>query len=185
MSTNRCSPNGDDGGAFEAGRDFTQLQWSVEDLCEDGGQLVSTGFQTGWCHTVWAWCLSCSFWRPGAHHLHWYGVQVWGRWGLLEVLMVFFQTCNRTHSDRLPVVDSPQCWGMVSCSWCLSDLSTLKPCHWKRTGSLAYRNNSSLKVKVTWHTAKYGDPYSEFVLCILTHPKCTHSSEHTHTHTMN
>ncbi len=27
--------------------------------------------------------------------------------------MVFFQTCNRTHSDRLPVVDSPQCWGMV------------------------------------------------------------------------
>ncbi len=26
----------DDGGAFEAGEDFTQLQWSVEDLCEDG-----------------------------------------------------------------------------------------------------------------------------------------------------
>ncbi len=23
-----------------------------------------------------------------------------------------------------------------------------------------------LKVKVTWHAAKYGDPYSEFVLCI-------------------
>ncbi len=36
---------------FEAGRDFTQLQRSIEDLCEDGGQLVSTGFQTGWCHT--------------------------------------------------------------------------------------------------------------------------------------
>ncbi len=40
--------------------------------------------------------------------------------------MVFFQTCNRTHSDRLillllikllPVVDSPECWGMVSCNW--------------------------------------------------------------------
>ncbi len=29
----------------------------------------------------------------------------------------FFQTCNRTHSDRLPVVDSPECWGMVSCNW--------------------------------------------------------------------
>ncbi len=23
-----------------------------------GDQLVSTGFQTGWCHTVWTWCLS-------------------------------------------------------------------------------------------------------------------------------
>ncbi len=35
---------------------------------------------------------------------------------------------------------------------------------------------------MTWHTAKYGDPYSKFVLCI--YPlKCTHSSEHTHTHT--
>ncbi len=30
---------------------------------------------------------------------------------------VFFQTCNRTHSDCLLVVDSPQCWGMASCSW--------------------------------------------------------------------
>ncbi len=38
------------------------------------------------------------------------------------------------------------------------------------------------KVKVTWHIAKYGDPYSEFVLCIYP-SKCTHSSEHTHTHT--
>ncbi len=27
---------------------FAQLQWSVEDLCEDGGQLVSTGFKAGW-----------------------------------------------------------------------------------------------------------------------------------------
>ncbi len=48
---------GDDGGAFKAWGNFAQFQWSVEDLCEDGGQLVSTGFQTGWCHTVWAWCL--------------------------------------------------------------------------------------------------------------------------------
>ncbi len=28
--------------------------------------------------------------------------------------MVFFQTCNRTHSDCLPVVDSPSAGG-----WCL------------------------------------------------------------------
>ncbi len=31
------------------------------------------------------------------------------------------------------------------------------------------------EVKVTWHVAKYGYPYSEFVLCFLTHPKCTHT----------
>ncbi len=94
--------------------------------------------------------------RPGAPRLHLSELQVWGRGGLLEVLMVvwrgvqsgcgmFFQICNITHSDRLPVVDSPQCWGMVSCSWLsLSDLSTLMLSHWKRIGSLAYRNNSSL-----------------------------------------
>ncbi len=28
-----------------------------------------------------------------------------------------FQTCSRTHSVSLPVVDSPQCWGLVSCGW--------------------------------------------------------------------
>ncbi len=27
---------------------------------------------------------------------------------------VFFQTCSKRHSNRLLVVDSPQCWGMVS-----------------------------------------------------------------------
>ncbi len=65
--------------------------------------------------------------------------------GGVEWCGVFFQTCSRTHSYRLPVVDSPPCWGMVSCSWLsLSDLSTLMLSHWKRIGSLAYRNNSSL-----------------------------------------
>ncbi len=33
-----------------------------------------------------------------------------------------------------------------------------------------------------WHTAKYGDPYSEFVLCIYP-SKCTHRAVNTHTHT--
>ncbi len=33
-----------------------------------------------------------------------------------------------------------------------------------------------------WHTTKYGDPYSEFVLCIYT-SKCTHTAVNTHTHT--
>ncbi len=36
-------------------------------------------------------------------------------------------------------------------------------------------------MKVTWHTAKYVDPYSEFVLCIYPIQVHTHSSEHTHT----
>ncbi len=39
-------------------------------------------------------------------------------------------------------------------------------------------------VKVTWHTTKNGDPYSEFVLCnypILS----AHTQQWTHTHTVN
>ncbi len=88
---------------------------------------------------------SCSFWRHGAHHLLLSAVQVWGRGGLQEVWMVFFQTCNRTHSDHLPDVDSAECWGMVSCYWwCLLYLSTLDQNHWKRNCSLACQNYSSL-----------------------------------------
>ncbi len=38
------------------------------DLCEDGGQLVSTGFQTDWCNTIWARCfLSLLFPEDRAH----------------------------------------------------------------------------------------------------------------------
>ncbi len=33
-----------------------------------------------------------------------------------------------------------------------------------------------------WHTAKYGNPYSKFVLCIYPSKVHTHSSEHTYTH---
>ncbi len=36
--------DGNDGGAFEAAGNSAQLQRSVEDLCKDGGQLVSTDF---------------------------------------------------------------------------------------------------------------------------------------------
>ncbi len=87
----------------------------------------------------------------------------------VEVLMVFFQTCSRTPSDHLPVVDSPQCWGMVSCNcWCLSDLSTLKPCHWKRIGSLAYQNNSSLPLS---------SPFPVSIWPVYTR-LCSHSCKH-------
>ncbi len=36
------------------------------------------------------------------------------------------------------------------------------------------------KVRVLWHTAKYGDPYSEFILCIYP-SKSTHTEVNTHT----
>ncbi len=146
---------------------FIQFQWSVEDLCEDGASWSAQDFRQAGVTPSGPGSFSCSFWGPVAHYLHWSGVQVWGRWGLLEVLMMFFQTCNRTHSDRLPVVDFPQYWGMVSCSWWyLSDLSTLKPCHWKRIGSLAYRNNLPL--------------WSPFPVCIwpVYTRICSHSCEH-------
>ncbi len=38
-----------------------------------------------------------------------------------------------------------------------------------------------VNVKVTWHVAKYGNPYSEFVLCI--YPiQSAHTQQWTHTH---
>ncbi len=41
---------------------------------------------------------------------------------------------------------------------------------------------ASIQYIVKWHTTKYGDPYSEFVLCIWPIQSAhTHSSEHTHT----
>ncbi len=43
-----------------------------------------------------------------------------------------------------------------------------------------YLKNIWSEVKVTWHTAMYGDPYSESVLCIYP-SKCTHTAVHTHT----
>ncbi len=56
------------------------------------------------------------FGRPGTYRIRCSELQVWGRGGLLEVLMVvwrgvqsgcgvFFQTCSRTHSDCLSVAD--------------------------------------------------------------------------------
>ncbi len=109
-----------------------ELQWSVEDLCGDGGQHRFSGRLVS--HRLGLVpSFSCSFWRTCGCLLHLSAVQVWRRGGLQEVWMVFFQTCNKTHSDGLPVVDSPQCWGMVSCNWWwLSYLSTLKQYHWKR-----------------------------------------------------
>ncbi len=58
---------------------------------------------------------------------------------------VIFQTYSKRHSNRLPGIDSPECWGMVSCNWWyLSYLFTLKHRHWKIICSLACQNNTSL-----------------------------------------
>ncbi len=53
----------------------------------------------------------------------------------------------------------------------------------------SFRNHSKILIwcfrnilsKVTWHTAKYGDPYSEFVLCIWP-ILSAHTQQWTHTH---
>ncbi len=42
-----------------------------------------------------------------------------------------------------------------------------------------YKNAQTNKIKWKWHTAKYGNPYLEFVLCIYPYKVHTHSSEHT------
>ncbi len=43
-----------------------------------------------------------------------------------------------------------------------------------------YHAKSKPNVKVTWHAAKYGDLYSEFMLCIYP-SKCTHTAVNTYT----
>ncbi len=76
---------------------------------------MSAGFQAGWCHTVWAWCLSSLVLSEDLAHIIFTDLQCRrGEMGVAGGVNGVFQTCSRTHSDRLPVVDSPQCWG-----WCL------------------------------------------------------------------
>ncbi len=121
------------------------VSWSAQDFRQTGVTQSGTGSFILFCFRK-TWRTSSSLiWSAGVGvreelevlMVVWSGAQ--GRCG------VFFQTWSRTHSDRLPVADSPQCWGMVSCSWwSLSDLSTLMQNHWKRMWSLAYCNNSSL-----------------------------------------
>lgn len=106
-------------------------------LLEDGGQLFSTGVQTGWCHTIWAWCLSSLVLSEDLTHIIFTDLKHRrGRGGLQEVLMVVwrdgqsvctvldgqngcgeFQIYSKTHPGLQQVIESPQCRGMVSCSW--------------------------------------------------------------------
>lgn len=47
-----------DGGAFKAGGNFTQLQGSIEDVGENGRQLISMDFEAGGEYSVWSRCSS-------------------------------------------------------------------------------------------------------------------------------
>jgi len=55
-------------------------------------------------------------------------------------------------------------------------------CFWTDHGSSKVKCVGSMACfvyrKVKWHTVKYGEPYSEFVLC--NYPKCTHTAVNTH-----
>ncbi len=109
--------------------------WSAQDFRQTG--VTQSGPGAFFLFCFWkTWRTSSSLiWIAcvGERGVVWRGVQ--GGCG------VFFQTCSRTRSDHLPVVDSPQCWRMVSCSWwSLSDLSTLILSHWNRIESLFFQN---------------------------------------------
>ncbi len=124
----------------------TGASWSAQYFRQTGitqsgrGAFLLFCFRKTWCTSsllIWIAGVGERGVAAGGVMVVWRGVQ--GGCG------VFFQTCNGTYSNRLPVVDSPQCWGMVFCSWLsLSDLSTLMLSHRKIIGSLAYRNDSSL-----------------------------------------
>jgi len=63
----------------------------IDDL-EDEGQLVSTGFQTGWCDTIWAWCFFPFLLPEDLAHLVLADLNCrCGRGGFLEVLMVVWR----------------------------------------------------------------------------------------------
>ncbi len=143
--------------------------WSAQDFRQAGVTLSGPGSFFLFCFRK-TWHTSSSLiWIAGVRKRGVAGdvngcVESWSGW-----YVFFFQICDRTHSDCLTVVDSPQCWGMVSCNWwCLSYLSTLKQNHWKRIGSFTYWNNSSL---LLWYP---------FPVCIwsvytrLDHPSCKH-----------
>ncbi len=95
---------------------------SSSDLLKICGKMVSSWsaqvlWQAG--DTVWAWCFpSFVLFEDLAHVIFAYlQCRCGGGGGGAGGVNGVFQTCNRTHSDRLPVVDSPECWGMVSCNW--------------------------------------------------------------------
>ncbi len=51
--------------------------------------MVSTGFQAGWCHTVWAWCLPSLVFPEDLSHIFFTDLKYRSEGGgLLEVLMV-------------------------------------------------------------------------------------------------
>ncbi len=123
-----------------SGRSGTQLVKEVHPSAGPFSQwtqcdCLTSGPERWWCPGTWMTLMMVSGGRAGGFLLK----------STIISTVLYFQTCNRTHSDHLPVVDSPQGWGMVSCiCLSLSDLSTLKQNQWKIIGSSAYLNNSFL-----------------------------------------
>ncbi len=73
----------------------------------------------------------------------------------------------------------------------LCDFPLCGGCQCSSSGSLPSQQSSPLLwfqrsevSEVKWHTTKYGDPYSEFVLCIWP-IQSAHTQQWTHTHTVN
>lgn len=111
---------------LEAGGDFTQVQGSAEDLCDDGSQLVSSDFGAGGWLTVCYLCFVC--WRVTSHLLHSVDGESVRRggwwWEVVCDVVGEGEGCEDVivkpagkHSGLWPVDCSPWCGGMVSCGW--------------------------------------------------------------------
>ncbi len=137
--------DGDDGGAFEAWgkQQAPVICWRSVWRWEPAGQHRFLGRLVTHRHGLPGAFLLLFFlktWRASSSLICSAGV---GERGVAGGENGFF--FSRAHLVRLPVVDSPQCWGMVSCNWwCLPYLSTPKQNHWKIICSLAFQNNLSL-----------------------------------------
>ncbi len=144
---------------------------SVEDLCEDGGQLVSTGFQAGWLHTICAWCFPSFALFEDLTHVNFSYLQCrcGGEGGCWRCEWCFFKPAVLLIQVvcQLLILHSAGGGGGVSCNWwCLSYLSTAESL--EDHFFLAFHNNSSLPL------------WSPFQVCIwpvyirLCHPSWKH-----------
>ncbi len=116
--------------------------------------------------------------------------------------MVATSGCRATHTNKVCLLSIlQQVWTRLNqsesrtgtipfgisileyCELILTWVRVLRPlCHAEDVSAnlRRFKQNNNRKVKVMWHTAKYDDQYSEFVLC--NYPsKCTHIAVNTHT----
>ncbi len=100
---------------------------------------------------------------------------------LLSILQQVWTRLNQSES-RTGTIPFGICI-LEYCELILIWVRVLRPlCHAEDVSAnlRRFKQNNNRKVKVMWHTAKYDDQYSEFVLC--NYPsKCTHIAVNTHT----